>query len=95
MNGTLGGRDGGGRPTDRAAPVAAAACPGCGVRVHVFAHQLLAEVPPAAHGAVARALAGAEETGSAARFALAEGDGSYCCPACGRLDWVPLSIDLD
>lgn len=79
--------------------MAAAACPGCGQRVLVFAHQFLAEVPPGAHTAVARALALAQEAHDAPlprhRFAVAEGDGSYDCPACGRLDWVPLSIDLD
>lgn len=92
---------------------AAAVCPACTASVTVFSHQLLAEVPPAAHAAVARALeaasvreagarpgprdpAGAPRGGSAAqRFALAEGDGSYRCPACGRVDWVPLTIDLD
>jgi predicted RNA-binding Zn-ribbon protein involved in translation (DUF1610 family) len=74
--------------------VAAAVCPGCGLPVTVFAHQLLAEILPAAHNAVARSLARAEGA-DGARFAVAEGDGSYVCPACGRLDWVPLSIDLD
>lgn len=73
---------------------AAAVCPGCGSPVAVFAHQLLAEIPPAAHNAVARSLAQAAGS-DGARFAVAEGDGSYVCPACGRLDWVPLSIDLD
>ena len=60
----------------------------------MFAHQLLAEILPAAHNAVARSLAAAAGV-DGARFAVAEGDGSYICPACGRLDWVPLSIDLD
>ena len=74
--------------------VAAAVCPGCGTPVAVFAHQLLAEIPPAAHNAVARSLSRAA-VADGARFAVAEGDGSYVCPGCGRLDWVPLSIDLD
>jgi hypothetical protein len=56
-------------------------------------------VPPAAHQAVTIALEHAEAPAGAAtavlRFTVAEGDGSYLCPACGRQDWVPLTIDLD
>lgn len=74
--------------------VADARCPGCGSQVTVFAHQLLAELAPRTHSAVARALARADGPGGA-RFAIAEGDGAYRCPACGRTDWVPPSIDLD
>ncbi len=89
-----------------AVAVASARCPGCAGHVHVFAHQLLADVPAGAHAAVARALASAEQVAPVAapagspapadgwRFAVAEGDGAYECPACGRIDWVPLTIDL-
>jgi hypothetical protein len=71
-----------------------ALCPGCKVNVAVFAHQLLGAVAPSSHAEVARALARAEGK-AGERFAIAEADGSYRCPTCGRADWVPVSIDLD